>query len=124
MKKIALLIATLMLTACASYGTKVDTNQVAGFVKGKTSYNEVIDKLGKPSQTAVNSDGTKTISYVHVEYSTKAATFIPFVGIFAGGADTKNNTAELSFDSNNLLTNYKFSDASGSVSTGLVDYSK
>ncbi len=124
MKKIALLIAALSLTACASYGTKVDANQAAGFVKGKTTYSEVINKLGKPSQTAVSSDGIKVISYVHVEYSTKAATFIPIVGIFAGGADTQNSTVELTFDSHDVLTNYKFSDGSGSVSTGLVDYGK
>ena len=32
-------------------GKKVDQNQLSGFVKGKTTYDEVIRQRGKPTQS-------------------------------------------------------------------------
>lgn len=72
MNKIALLIAALLLTSCASYGTKVDSNQVAAFTIGKTTYNKVISKFGMLSDTFLD----KSIIYGHFESNVKPATFI------------------------------------------------
>jgi uncharacterized protein YceK len=63
MKKIVLLIAIIVLTACSTMGTKVDPNALASFTKGKTTYSEVITALGEPNQSTVNANGEKILTY-------------------------------------------------------------
>jgi hypothetical protein len=118
MKKLIIVAATLILTACMSIGTKVETKDLSSFTKGRTTYNEVTSKLGEPSQATVNSDGTKTAVYFYTEAQAKAATFIPIVGMFAGGADSKNTIVTLIFDQNSVLSNYSSSTGQSSMSNG------
>jgi hypothetical protein len=118
MKKLMIVAAISMLTACMSMGTKVETKDLTGFTKGKTTYSEVVNRLGTPTQSTVNSDGTKTAIYFYTEAQAKAATFIPIVGMFAGGADSENTTVTLTFDQHSVLSNYSSSTGQSSVSTG------
>lgn len=92
-----------LLAACVSSGTKVSEDQASRFVAGKTTYDEVIQALGRPNSIAHVSDGTTSIAYVYVASSPKAATFIPIVGIFAGGANAETTTATFSFGPDKIL---------------------
>ncbi len=114
------LFAVLALTACASYGTKVEQEKLSQFVKGKTTYAEVIRELGKPTQNTINGDGTRTITYMYAQSQVKAANFIPFVGSFLGGAESENTTVVLNFDKKNILTNYSASEGGVNVGTGIT----
>jgi hypothetical protein len=69
-------------------GTKVEPEKVSQFVPGKTTYAEVIQQLGKPSQSTIHSDGTRTATYMYTQSQLKAANFIPVVGMFVRGSES------------------------------------
>lgn len=98
----------LVLSACTSTGTKVEQEKLSAFVKGKTTYAEVIQQLGKPDQeTFVNVEGARYITYTHKQTADSAASYIPFVGGFIeAGAGADNTTVTINFDSKSVLTGY------------------
>jgi outer membrane protein assembly factor BamE (lipoprotein component of BamABCDE complex) len=124
MRFISLFIAILSLSACMSMGKKVDQEKVSQFVKGKTTYAEVVQELGKPTQSTIHSDGTRTALYTYVQSQAKAASFIPIVGAFMGGADVESTTTTLSFDKKSVLTSYTATEGGSSTGTGLSSGSR
>ncbi|GGF00723.1 hypothetical protein GCM10011611_02900 [Aliidongia dinghuensis] len=98
--------ASVAVAGCMSSGTEVKQEQLADLQKGKTTYAEVVSKFGPPNSSTVTSEGAKIISYVHTETQAKAATFIPIVGAFAGGATGKMTNVTMTFDSSGVLQNY------------------
>src|SRR5438132_8898818 len=119
MRYVSVIVALFAFTACVSMGTKVDQDKLAQFQRGKTTYAEVIQQLGKPTQSTVNSDGTRKVVYTYMQSQAKAANFIPIVGAFAGGADTENTNVMLDFDRDSVLTNYSATQGSSSMGTGI-----
>lgn len=104
MKKVLAGIAVLALIAgCAATGVKVSDEQLAKLKKGETTRSEVLATLGKPTMQMKLADGTSLLTYSYFEYSTRPATFIPIVGAFAGGADSRSNSVSLRFDANDKL---------------------
>lgn len=95
---------TVILAGCASSGVKVSEEQVAAFKEGVTTEAEVVSAIGMPTGRMRSADGTVTLSYTHAQYSTRPASFIPIVGLFAGGADMSSNTFILTFDKDGKLT--------------------
>lgn len=120
MRFLFIFIAIFSLSACMSMGKKVDQEKVSQFVKGKTTYAEVVQQLGKPSQSTINSDGSRTAMYMYIQSQANAASFIPIVGLFAGGANTENTTVTLSFDNKSVLTSYTASEGGSSMGTGIT----
>lgn len=118
-KQVLVLLAVFALTACASSGTKVDQGKMSQFVKGKTTYAEVVQQLGKPTQNTINADGTRTIMYTYVQSQMKASSFIPIVGMFMGGADSESTSVTLNFDKNSMLASYTASEGGVSAGTGI-----
>jgi len=102
-------------------GTKVDQEKVSKFEKGKTTYAEVVQQLGKPTQSTINMDGTRTAIYIYSQSQMKAASFIPIVGAFVGGADTESTTTILNFDKHSMLTSYSASEGGSSMGTGIAN---
>lgn len=124
MRYLSVLIAVFALTACMSMGTKVEQEKLSKFVKGKTTYAEVIQQLGKPNQSTINSDGSKTIMYMYTQSQAKASSFIPIVGSFMGGAESENTTVMLNFDKKSVLTSYTASEGGSSMGTGITSGQK
>ena len=119
MRYLSVLIVCFALSACFSGGTKVDPGKVAQFEKGKTTYAEVIQQLGKPNQSTVNADGKRTIIYTYHQTEMSAASFIPFVGMFfAGQSESENTNTTLSFDKDLILTDYTASEGALNIGTG------
>ena len=113
-------LAVLAVTGCMSYGTKVDQDKLSQFQKGKTTYAEVIDRLGRPNQNTINADGTRTIVYTYMQSQAKASSFIPFVGVFVGGGESENTNVMLTFDKRNILTGYTASEGGMQSGTGIT----
>lgn len=106
-----LVFVLLVLSACTSIGTKVDQEKLSTFVKGKTTYAEVVQQLGKPDQSTINNDGTIIITYTHKQSAAKGASFIPFVGGFIeGGAGSEDITVTINFDNKSVLIGYTVSE--------------
>lgn len=98
----------LALVGCGTTsGTVITPTQLAKFEKGVTTPSDVILVLGKPNTTVSGSDGTKVMSYVYMKTSVKGATFVPVVGLFAGGAASNISSTTFSFDASGLLVSYQ-----------------
>ena len=67
MRYVFMIVALFAFTACMSMGTKVEQDKLAQFQQGKTTYAEVVQQLGKPTQSILNSDGSRTIVYTYVQ---------------------------------------------------------
>jgi len=91
MKKIFIsLLFALSLAGCGSQGVMVSEEKTQEFKEGVTTEQEIRQKLGPPS-TVESSKKGKVLIYEGGKLKYKAETFIPVVGIFAGGADTKSS---------------------------------
>ena len=113
MKRIAtaaLAVGLLSASASAAVAGDISQAQVAGFRVGVTTYDEVVRALGQPANASVAADGSRSIGYVAVHSHIKAASFIPIVGLFAGGATVASSTTYFTFGPDGRLT--------GSTSSG------
>jgi len=88
-----------------------------GFQTGVDTINTVVAKLGRPNSTENNSDGTVTIRYARVRTHIKGASFVPIVGLFAGGATGTTTTKSFTFGSDGLLKSYASGDYRADCST-------
>jgi outer membrane protein assembly factor BamE (lipoprotein component of BamABCDE complex) len=120
MRRIYIFALVLLIASCGgSSGTKVDQAQITQFKPGITTYDQVAAALGPPSGTTQASDGTKTLIYVHTETSIHGATFIPVVGMFAGGADAQQQSVIFTFDKNGVLANYSTTQVQACSNNGI-----
>ncbi len=113
--------AICLLSGCASSGTKVDPAKVQAFQRGKTSYAEVTGALGAPQADALADDGTRIVTYSYAHAQARAVDFIPYVGLFAGGADAKVTGYTFTFDKDGILVSYASVSGQNSVNTGLFN---
>jgi hypothetical protein len=95
--------ATLMLSACMSFGTKVDPAQAAQFRKGIDTEANIIAALGEPNQRSTMADGRTTIAYLRLEGRPSAALFIPIVGPFVGKAESRSTAVRFVFGADGRL---------------------
>lgn len=117
MKKFALIATILAICAgCASSGVQISEKAATQFKEGQTTEQQVIDALGKPS-TILISGGKKTLAYTGVQYQIQGASFIPIVGLFAGGADVQVTSARYTF-SNGILEQIAYSKSESNARTG------
>jgi len=65
------ILGMLWLPACMSHhmemGKKIDKSTWSMIVQGKTTEAEVLELLGEPNQKMLNSNGTKTYTYMYHE---------------------------------------------------------
>jgi hypothetical protein len=116
--KLGMLAIVLSLCACYSGGVKVTEQQVKKFEVGKSTYTDVVKDLGPPTGVTAKSDGTRTASYIYSMAKAKAASFIPVVGLFAGGADVRTTTTMFRFDAGGILLDYTTGDTSLAAGAG------
>lgn len=114
MKKLAF-IFVLLLSGCMSTGTQVEFNDVNKFVKGQTTLEQVIGSLGQPQSVVTNSNNETIIVYTRIDTSVDAATYIPIVGAFAGGATSTVESYTFTFDKNNILTDWTATNTTSDV---------
>ena len=114
------MLVLVVLSSCTSTGTKIDQERLSAFVKGKTTYSEVIQQLGKPDQSTTNDDGTIIITYTYKLSAAKGASLIPFVGGFIeGGAGAEESAVTMRFNNKSVLVGYKISEKD--METGVMN---
>lgn len=118
MRYLAVLFIVL-LSGCATVGTQIDGNYTQSIKEGVTTEREIIAALGAPLTVTQNSDGTKTLMYVYSEAQTKAATFIPVVGLFAGGTDTKSQSLVVIIK-DGLVQSWSMTESEQEYKTGII----
>ena len=109
------------LAGCISSGTEVTATQASQFKVGATTEQQVIAALGQPEQTATNTDGTKVDTYLHTSAHATAATYVPIVGLFAGGAKGTTRSVTFTFNAKGVLKSESSSSSQENVHTGLLN---
>lgn len=128
MKKIALIAAiatATILAGCASAGNMAlkDANQQqidAHLIKGKSTKADVVNYLGAADQVSFGDGGHEQWTYNYAHASAKAASFIPVVGLFAGGQNVDKKSLTILFDDSGIVRKYTFAASTGEVRTGLA----
>jgi hypothetical protein len=104
MQRLTGIFCALALSGCVSSGTQVKESQLTSFQTGVTTERDVRAALGPPQSVSTSTYGVRTIAYSGLRASPKAATFIPIVGLFAGGANVQASSAVFSFGPDGKLT--------------------
>jgi len=113
------IVLAAALAACgASAGREVDKSKVAAYQKGVTSCSQIRTDLGQPLETATDVDGSKQLTYGKTETTLNGATFVPIVGLFAGGAETEYDFVQIKCDARDTYVEYKAT--KGKVNTDTI----
>lgn len=103
------------LVACISAGVDVKPEQLSSFRQGKATLEEVVGELGSPTAQASLSNGSTVLIYSFVTSRPRPESFLPFIGPFFGGADTRSATVVFEFDENGILTSQRRTTSSGTT---------
>ena len=105
MKIMVLIISCLMLISCTTVGNKeiTDSSKTSQIIEGKTTKADVLALLGEPNHVSNMLDGQEVWLYSYGRFTTRPATYIPIVGLFAGGGDMKTKSLSLIFDEKGIL---------------------
>lgn len=116
---LVLWVVAAVMAGCVSTGVDVSEDQYRTLVKGKSTADEVQAMFGPPTSRTVATDGTQTWMYLYVRSQARAANFIPIVGAFVGGADTRSRTVMLTFGADGVLKESTYSESSSGLDTGV-----
>jgi outer membrane protein assembly factor BamE (lipoprotein component of BamABCDE complex) len=108
MKLFLTLALVASLAACMSTGKQVTQEAALQFKEGVATEVEILSKLGQPTGMSVQG-GKKFLTYSGMQVQVKGATFIPFVGAFAGGSDYTMSTAIYQLGPDGILEKITFS---------------
>jgi hypothetical protein len=119
---VAAVFALSTLVAVPTYAghRQINADDVAQFKVGVATYDDVTAKFGKPSSVSMMSNGTRMIAYTAVNTHVKAATFVPIVGLFAGGATSQTSVVSFTFGPDGLLQSSSATNADANCSVGFV----
>ncbi len=115
---------SLAVAGCASVGNEQIRSESQAtvdqkLVKGKTTKAEVVAIFGSADETSFTDSGNEIWRYRHVVATAKAVNFIPFINMFAAGADEQKKEIVILFDKNGVVSNYTFSATQGEVRQGI-----
>ena len=106
MKAIGLLFLAVVVEGCFSTGAQVDPQQLSSFQKGRTTYAEVVERIGQPTSQTVDSEGDRRAVWMYFASKARPESFIPIVGPLVAGSDTKSSNVMMHFDSQGVLQDY------------------
>lgn len=109
---VSLFLLVTLASGCASAGTKVDPSAAARIQKGITTKEQVVALLGTPMADTLSGDGKEMMYWSYSKAQMKGATFIPIVGLFAGGADVKMSMFQVVLGPDKVVQDYLLSDSS------------
>ena len=116
---ISIFLAAVALAGCASSGVQVSQTAATQFKEGVSTEAEVVAKLGKPTMVTISGD-TKIIAYTGVQYQTKEATFIPVVGLFAGGSDMSISSASYQIGKDGIVQKISYANTGSNTRMGVT----
>jgi hypothetical protein len=120
MKTVLALSLIAVLTGCMSTGVEVSQEQTASFKTGSTTQQDVVTRLGPPTSRTTMPDGSQVMVYSFAASQARAASFIPIVGAFVGGADSRASTVMFQFAPDGTLKATTRSDSAMGSRMGTV----
>ncbi len=122
---LALLAASFsMLVGCVNSGNQTLKSESqesikSKLVKGKTTKADVQAQFGDPYSRSTQEDGNEVWTYVMHNTQMNSISFIPVVGLLAGGSDNQSKTLEITFKEN-TVSKWNFSSGNNGIKTGII----
>jgi len=104
---LAVFILMIFISSCTytmgskKIGNSQTVNQIQ---KSKSTKQDVTNLIGLPSTVSFNTNNEEIWTYLRTKSTIRATTFIPFVGIFVGGADTEIYQITIMFDQSGIVS--------------------
>jgi hypothetical protein len=128
----------LLASGCVSSGNPsvMDQGRISQIKVDISTKGDVRRLLGQPNSTSKHSGGypalyglplktsltnVETWSYTHINVDVNPATFIPIVGLFAGGATSNLNTFTVVFDDQGIVRHISSTQSQGRSGLGAWD---
>ena len=117
--------AVLVLSGCVTMGNERMKGQTKESVaskitEGKTTKEEVRAAYGDAAAVSFTDSGNEIWTYSYTRAVPTAQTFIPIVGLFAGGANTTTTGLVVLFDRNGIVSKYTMRETHGVVKRGVA----
>ncbi|WP_083253627.1 hypothetical protein [Pandoraea sp. ISTKB] len=122
---LAAALCGVALGGCASAGNQVLRTATQAeidqkIVKGRTSKADVVAYLGAAESVSFTDSGLEIWTYTFASNSAKPITFIPVVGMLAGGSDVDKKQLTILFNQKEIVSKATYSASSSEVRTGLL----
>ena len=105
-KIFGLFAVVIFISSCATnYGSSQtqDFGRYLSVNEGVSSKVDIFDSFGQPGDVNYFENSESVWVYYAVSMTTSGATYIPIVGLFAGGSNSNTQISKFYFDSNNIL---------------------
>ena len=119
MKFITNIAAAICISGCAASGIQVSQEAAMQFKENVATESEIVAKLGRPTSTMIMS-GMRMIVYSGMQYRTKPESFIPIVGLVAGGADYAYSSAVFQIGEDGILKKITYTSSGSGVRQGVT----
>ncbi len=96
-------MASAIVVAGTAVAAPVTPDLAGQFTVGTATYDQVVTKLGRPQMVTTNADGSTIIAYTSNRTRVKAASYIPYVGLLAGGAKATASSVIFTFGPDHIL---------------------
>jgi len=109
-----------VLCNCATVGNKSldDPKKFLNIREGVSTKQQVYAVFGQPHDVDYSQDGTQSLwAYYKIEASPNAWTYVPYIGILAGGTNTDTTKVYFFFNSDGKLIRTQSAKASDSVNS-------
>jgi outer membrane protein assembly factor BamE (lipoprotein component of BamABCDE complex) len=110
-KYFALAALSALVFGCASAGNdtiRTETMDTVGtkVVRGVTTKDKIRELYGSPLNVSLTDGGSEVWNYEYTHATATAASYVPIVGLFAGGTDVSKNQVVFIFNKDGVMQNY------------------
>jgi len=99
----AIVAVCSLMAACVSTGVDVKQEQLANFLPGFSTLDDVTGQLGAPTSQVVLSSGSTILVYSFAASTPHPESFVPFIGPLFAGGEIRSSTVLFEFDANGVL---------------------
>jgi len=103
LRAMALCGSVALIAGCAASGVQVSDQQAQSFRVGHATYGDVVAQLGEPTTVTTSNNGQRIAVYSYSAISARPQNFIPYIGPFVAGYDTKSSAVSFIFDARGVL---------------------
>ena len=112
-RSVGVSLAAAMMIGCMSSGKKIEQSKVDKLQKGVTTRAQLEQEMGPPDEVFPQENGKRMLVYRYLSAKAKGTSFIPIVGMFAGGSDTRRQTFTVIVDKGGIVEDFELTDREG-----------
>jgi hypothetical protein len=105
-KVLGLFVILFIISSCATNFGSSQTQDFGRYLsvkEGESSKADIFDAFGQPGDVNYFENSESVWVYYAVSMTTSGATYIPIVGLFAGGSNSNTQISKFYFDQNGIL---------------------